>query len=219
MATQVAPVIVTMLCYVKTNSITSKDHMKILGVVIDQKLSWEYHIAAIKRKASNVIRHIARTRHILLLRSRKLLSEALVTPHYNYCFVIYDGCSKKAKIDLQRNQNYAAKALLGRRKFSSVSNARRELKWLPLRTRRRLHTGVFIHKVINGKSSKHGLTMVEGFKPHHNHNTRQFERGQLNCMTHNTKQVEKAIFYRATKVWNEITSSTEETGKRQFDEK
>ena len=84
----------------KTIIIPSKDHMKVLGIIIDQKLSWEHHIAAIKRKTSYAIRNIARTYNILPLRTRMTLSEALVTPHYNYCDVIYDGCSEKAKTNL-----------------------------------------------------------------------------------------------------------------------
>ena len=108
-------------------SIQSKKHMKVLGVTIDQKLSWNHHITTIKAKTNNAIRNIARTSGILPLRSRKLLTEALVTPHWNYCDVIYDGCSEKAKNNLQRNQNYAARALLGRSKYSSATEALKQL--------------------------------------------------------------------------------------------
>ena len=81
----------------KNICIQSKDRMKVLGVTVDQKLSWNDHITAIKKKTSNAIRNIARTTNILPLRSRQLLIEALATPHYNYCDVIYDGCSERAK--------------------------------------------------------------------------------------------------------------------------
>ena len=103
----------------KSIKITSKESMKVLGVKIDQKLSWEHHIASIKKKTCNAIRNIARTSEVLPIKYRILLHEALVTPHYNYCDVIYDGCSEKAKADLQRNQNYAARALLGKSNYSS----------------------------------------------------------------------------------------------------
>ena len=101
----------------KNICIQSKDRMKVLGVTVDQKLSWNDHITAIKKKTSNAIRNIARTTNILPLRSRQLLIEALATPHYNYCDVIYDGCSERAKKNLQTNQNYAAIALLGEKKI------------------------------------------------------------------------------------------------------
>ena len=188
----------------KPITIPSKDHMKVLGVYIDQKLSWEHHIASIKKKTCYAIRNIARTSKVLPIKYRILLNEALVTPHYNYCDVIYDGCSEKAKADIQRNHNYAARALLGRKKYSSGTQALKELKWLPLEHRRRLHTGVFIHKAVNGKNSQHAVKMVEELVPQHSYKTRAVQKNQLNSLAHSTKQLERAISFRAAKVWNSI---------------
>ena len=95
-------------------------------------------------RTSNVIRNIARSSNTLSLNSRKLLTEALITPHYNYCDIVYDGCSQKAKKSLQLNQNYAAKALLNRKKYSSATDALKSLNWVPLEHRRKIHLGVFI---------------------------------------------------------------------------
>ena len=188
----------------KSIKIASKECMKVLGVIIDHRLSWEKHVANIKIKTCNAIRNIARTSDILSLESRMLLTEALVKPHYNYCDVIYDGCSKKASSSLQRNQNYAARALLGKKKYSSGSEALKQLKWLPLDNRRKLHTGVFIHKAVNGKGSWHGMKMVEALKPRHSFGTRSVRRNNLNSQVHTTKQLERAISFRTTRVWNNI---------------
>ena len=178
---------------------------------MDQKLSWNDHITAIKKKTSNAIRNIARTSNILPLRSRQMLTEALVTPHYNYCDVIYDGCSERAKKNLQVNQNYAAKALLGRNKYSSATEALKQLSWLPLDKRRKLHTAVFAHKAINGKCSEHGKRMVEGIRPQHHYQTRQVGSDYLYNQAHTTKQVEKSISYRTAKVWNDVPASLKKT--------
>ena len=80
----------------------------------------------------------------------------------------------------------------------------RQLQWLPLEKRRKLHTGVFIHNAINGKSSQHGIKMVEGLKPSHNYRTRHVEKKHLNSKFHTTKQLERSISLRTAKVWNEI---------------
>ena len=186
--------------------IQSKKHLKVLGVTIDQRLSWNEHVTTIKKKTTNAIRNIARTSAILPLKSRQMLTEALVTPHYNYCDVVYDGCSEKAKNNLQRNQNYAARALLGRSKYSSATEALKQLNWLPLEKRRKLHTAVFVHKAVHSKSSKHAIHMVEGLRPQHTYRTRQVETGYLYNKTHRTAQLEKSISYRSTKVWNEVPS-------------
>ena len=53
--------------------------MKILGVTIDHRLSWETHIKKIKRKTQNIISNIARTTSVLPMKSRRLY-DALVAP-------------------------------------------------------------------------------------------------------------------------------------------
>ena len=185
-------------------AILSKKSMKVLGVTIDQKLSWEQHINQIKFRTSNAIRNIHRTANILPLQSRKLLNEALVTPHYNYCDTIYDGCSEKAKKSLQVNHNYAAKALLGWKRRSSATAALKQLKWLPLAERRKLHMGVFVHKALHGKTSKHGVDIVKAVLPQHGHCTRQVANKILYNKTHTSKQYERSVSYRAAKIWNQI---------------
>ena len=102
------------------------------------------------------------------------------------------------------NHNYAAKALLGRNKLSSATAALKELRWLPLDQRRKLHTGVFVHKAINGHSSQHGITTVHALRPQHYHNTRQVKNKTLHNKMHRTALFEKSISYRAAKVWNQI---------------
>ena len=114
------------------------------------------------------------------------------------------GAPKKPKLNSQRNQNYAARALLGKSKYSSGSKALKELKWLPLKNRRRLHTGVFVHKAVNGKSSRHAVNMVEALLPRHKYATRATQRGDFNSKAHTTTQLERAISLRAAKVWNSI---------------
>ena len=80
----------------KTEKITSKDHLKVFEVTIDERLTWAKHINQVKSRTSNAIRNIATSSNTLSLNARKLLTDALVTPHYNYCDFIYDGCSEKA---------------------------------------------------------------------------------------------------------------------------
>ena len=111
--------------------IQSKECLKVLGVFVDSNLTFLKHISQIRKRASNAIRNISRSRHVLGLSSRILLTNALVVPHYNYGDVVYDGCSAEAKQALERNHNYAARALLGKSKFSSATEALNELNWIP----------------------------------------------------------------------------------------
>ena len=183
-------------------TIKSKNCLKVLGVQLDSYLTFKSHAAQVKRRASNAIRNIARSNNVLSLPSRKLLTNALVVPHYNYGDIIYDGCSAEAKKELERSQAYAAKALLGRSKFSSTTNALTELKWIPLEQRRKIHQGVFMHKALHHRSSHHAIATVFSLFPQHNHSTRQKASINLNYRQHRTSSFQRSTIYKATLAWN-----------------
>ena len=182
--------------------IKSKDCLKVLGMKVDSSLTWRNHISQIKSRTTNAIRNIARTNFVLPLESRLLLTNALVVPHYNYGDIIYDGCTADARDALERNQNYAAKAILGRSKFSSSTNALKEIGWIPLCERRKIHQGVFVHKAIHKKNSLHATSAILNLLPRHNHSTRHRQGTQFNSQQHHSSLTEKSVIYRSTRAWN-----------------
>ena len=178
--------------------------MKILGMKFDSRLTWRSHALQVKQRASNAIRNIARSNNTLSLPSRMILTNALVVPHFNYGDIIYDGCNATAREELERSQNYAAKALLGKGKFSSATNALKELNWIPLHQRRQVHHGVFVHKALHSKSSHHATTTINSLLPRHSYSTRQKQNNRLNTQYHTTSRSEKSVIYRSTHAWNAI---------------
>ena len=67
---------ITIKCGDNRITIESKDCLKILGMKVDSHLTWRNHVAQIKSRTSNVIRHIARSNSTLSLPSRILLTNA-----------------------------------------------------------------------------------------------------------------------------------------------
>ena len=169
---------------------------------VDSFLTWRSHVSQIKSLTTNAIRNIARTISVLPLNSRILLTNALVVPHYNYGDVIYDGCGAGARDALERNQGYAAKSILGRSKYSSSTGALKELGWIPLSERRRIHQGVFVHKAIHLKNSLHATSAIHKLLPRHTHSTRHSQTNHLNSQQHQSSLTETSTIYRSTHAWN-----------------
>ena len=187
-----------------TTTINSVSQLKVLGVTIDSQLTWMPHISKVRARTTNAIRMISRTRSILPLATRRLLVDALVVPHFNYSDILYDGCSAEGSNAIQRQQNFAAKSLLGKRKFDSATEARNKLQWIDLKQRRKVHLGVFFHKAVNGRNSHHSIQMVQQRLATHSHYTRCKRAGHLNSVTHRTAIYEKSVFNRGVKVWNSV---------------
>ena len=187
-------------------TIKSKESLKVLGMQVDSHLTWRKHAAQIKSRTCNAIRNIARSNNILPLQSRIILTNALVVPHYNYGDILYDGCTADVREELERNQNYAARSLLGQPKSSSAKDALNSLKWIPLQLRRQIHQSVFIHKSLKHQSSYHATSSVINLQPNHQHSTRLKLGNGLNSKQHRMAMSEKSAIYRSIHVWNSIPS-------------
>ena len=182
-----------------TTTIKTSKQMKVLGVNIDDKLSWESHIKKIKRQTHNIISNLARTTSVLPLSSRRTLYDALVAPYFNYCDVVWDGTSKKCASDLQSSGNFAARSLLGLKKRSPATEAR----MMPLSEKRKVHVGVFIHKAVH-KNAPRDITERYGklLERGHSHDTRAASRGDLATVAHRTSRDDQSTQQRAVKCWN-----------------
>ena len=78
--------------------IEHKKVAKFLGVLIDDKLTWEHHISAVKSRMSRYIGVLYKLKHILPLKARLLTFNSLVQSHVNYCSLVW-GCTNKSKIE------------------------------------------------------------------------------------------------------------------------
>ena len=108
-----------------------------------------------------------------------------------------------------------AKAILGRTKRSSTTTALKDLKWIPLHQRRKIHQGVFVHKAIHHKNSHHATSAILDLLPQHSHSTRHKEANKLNSWQHTSSLTERSTIFKSTHVWNSIPGmirSAESTG-------
>eukprot|EP00662_Eupelagonemidae_sp_cell21_P003516 gene3516-biopygen117791 len=100
--------------------------MKILGVTIDDRLSWENHNAIAAGKASGIARSIARGTKFLRLSDRAVLIEALSHPHLEYCQSALAKPSATAADSIKRAYNRTAR-IAARQERSEP--ARQRLGW------------------------------------------------------------------------------------------
>ena len=71
-----------------------KDHVKYLGVIIDQHLSWKHHINHIALKISRNIGIISRLRHFVPLNTLLSIYNSLISPYISYGLIAWGQASK-----------------------------------------------------------------------------------------------------------------------------
>ena len=80
------------------NSIILKhlSHEKLLGVIIDNKLSFDEHIVNICKTANKKLNALSRINHYVKRNQKEFLLSSLIISNFTYCPLIWIFCSKKA---------------------------------------------------------------------------------------------------------------------------
>ena len=86
--------------------------IKFLGVFIDDKLTWKYHINHISNKISKSIGILYKVRHILNKEWKLNLYKTLILPYLNYCNIIWASTYKTSIKPLLIKQKRALKIAL-----------------------------------------------------------------------------------------------------------
>ena len=81
--------------------------VRYLGVEIDRDLTWKAHIQKVYNQCMGKLAAIRRAGSYLPCHIRKLLYQAFVLPHLDYCSVVWNSCGATLGKRIERVQNYA----------------------------------------------------------------------------------------------------------------
>ena len=124
--------------------------VKDLGIYIDQSLTYNEHIAkTVVSICLQKLVQINRIKHLLDKKTILLLTNSFVFSKLYYCSTVWSNTSKHNINKLQLVQNFAARVVLGLKKFDHISQAIKSLNWLPVNDRIYLNDAVMMYKCIN----------------------------------------------------------------------
>ena len=79
--------------------IFSKDKVVLLGIIIDNELTFEAHIDNLCKKASYKLWALQRIRKFLTVMQAKALASSFVNSQFNYCAIVWMFCSRSRNKD------------------------------------------------------------------------------------------------------------------------
>ena len=91
--------------------IPSSEHVKLLGVNIDNSLKFETHVKEICKKVNQKLYAFGRLRPFLGEQKSKLLLNSVVMSNFSYCPLIWLFCSKAANNEINRTHKRALRTL------------------------------------------------------------------------------------------------------------
>ena len=92
-------------------TINSKNSVKLLGIEIDNKLSFEQHISTLCNKASNQLNAIGRIQKFMGFMEKEILLNSFVYSNFTYCPLVWHFCSSKSVYKIAKIQERALRLL------------------------------------------------------------------------------------------------------------
>ena len=127
----------------------------LLGMQLDEHLTFKDHIAKKSRAASYAMFSLLKLRRYLSRESCLQIANALVFSHMDYGNGLFINLPASTLRPFQRIQNFTAKIILGKSKYDSSTEALKELHILPVHVRSEFKLLVLVFKCLNNLAPKY----------------------------------------------------------------
>jgi len=82
------------------------DHTKLLGLTVDDQLSWSKHVEEISKKVSSSIGALKHVRPFISTKTAVQIYNALTLPHFDYCSRVWNCLSSQLSCYIFYSQLY-----------------------------------------------------------------------------------------------------------------
>ena len=118
---------------------------KSLGVYMDENLSWSFRTESCLWYGT-----LKRIRSFVTPQTLRVIFNALVGPHFDYCSVVWGNCNMTLSNKLQELQNRAARILTFSSSDANVEHLFSKLGWTKLSTQHKMQKVIMVFKSLNG---------------------------------------------------------------------
>ena len=171
-----------------------------MGVIFDEKFTWEQHVGKLIQKAYFKLRQFYHLRKSLSVKTKSKLVETYVLSQLNYCDMVTQATTVALKTRIQRVQNACIRFIFSLRKYEHITPYLKKLDTLNMEGRTKRHALTLMHKIVNNTAPGYLTEKLSYRHEVHNHNTRN--RDNLNIQRlHNAKKND-AFFVKTVKEYN-----------------
>jgi len=175
---------------------------KLLGVTLDDKLSWSKHIDTIVNKMDKALAAVRRCRNHLTPDLRILVVSSLVLSQLDYCQIVWANATKKDLNRLQLVQNKAARFALQCPYRTSIQSMHASLHWLKVEDRMIAALLLSTWRLLQSKTPADQYRQLNKNVASHSYATRRAIEGRFSLPRANTNFLKCTVGYRAMKSWN-----------------
>lgn len=179
------------------------DSHKHLGLHFTQNFTWGYHIECTLVKASKTLRLVNQAKNLLPRRALCSLYTNMVLPIVEYCDVIYDNCTIRDSLQLEKFQRRAALICTGAYRHTSTDSLLADLGWQPLRIRREIHKLSLFYKIYNSLTPFYLRRLVPR-QPVNDYRLRSTSNSLLPIPFSRLSSTRNGFVHSTVKLWNSL---------------
>ena len=197
-------------------SLERKEHLRYLGVLLDEHLTWKYHIDYVASKVSKAVGIIARLRHFVPFQILTSIYRSLILPYLSYGITIWGNGSQihlKKLLVLQKrvlrlmycanNREHAVPF------FKNTAN-------LPVNMLYFESVAKLMYDVNNNLAPKNIIDLFTQIYTVHSHDTRASIMGNY-LVKYSRTTIQKNAFSRiGAKIWNSLPKYLRNRQKKEF---
>ena len=177
---------------------------KILGVFVDNNLTWSNHIKHLTKKIASSIWLLSKIKNFLSQAHRVQFYKSYIQPHIDFCNIVWGSSSESNKLKIFRLQKRACKVILDYNVDDSIE-AMNSLKIMSIYDRLYLRKAKLMFKVYNNIAPAY---ISENFTLRNNENTNiQLRSSSAGCFIPpkpRTECFKQSLRYSGCLIWNSL---------------
>ena len=178
---------------------------KLLGVVLDNYLSWDRHIEMIYKKVYPKIGVLYRLSKFISRPILNIIYNTLIQPDFDYCISVWGNCPKIHFERLQKLQNRAARIVCNEYDWNIPSlSLIKQLGWMSIEMRKDYFISVIMYKTINGSGLRYLFPNLTYTHQYHNYNTRAASNDMFILPKPKCELFKTSLQYYGIKLWNHL---------------
>ena len=176
---------------------------KILGVTIDENLSFDTHVLTVNSKIAKSLYCIRKVKNLLPLKAMRTLYFAMIHPHLLYCLNIFSCTTAKNLDKIAKKQKQAIRCITNSTYNAHTAPLFAKLEILPLTELVKFEKAKFMFKYVNNMLPD---SFNEMWKSNHhlNENRPLRNANDLNIPAHSYETVKKLPLFSLPKLWNDL---------------
>ena len=190
--------------------------VKVLGVTLDQCLTWEAHISAVVRKTNAILLSLYKIRHYFSPDILKVLVHAHVFPHLLYCMSVWGGAPQCRLSRIQRCLNFAARLITGVKRSDHITPSLESLGWSRMDDMIRRRDCIHVFRALNEPGCPLALKALFVKRSQATDRaTRAAAAGELHLDRCRLSATQRMFSYRAAVAWNKLPRNVTAAPTRQ----